>query len=110
MLKFDTDRMPTSWWLRPVSNAARVGEHTGVTWKFGAFALMGSWQWSNAKSKVMNGVNFEPDYNVFGIGATYSLSRRTNLYTSWASRDSDGTLVGNAADSSQFAVGIRHLF
>ncbi len=40
------------------------------------------------------------------IGATYNLSRRTNLYTSWASRDSDGTLVGNAADA--LAVRGRH--
>ena len=23
---------PTRWWLRPVSIAARVGEHTAVTW------------------------------------------------------------------------------
>ncbi len=31
--KFDSARMPTSWWLRPVSSAARVGEQSGVTWK-----------------------------------------------------------------------------
>ena len=31
--KFDRPRMPASWWLRPVSSAARVGEHRGVTWK-----------------------------------------------------------------------------
>lgn len=24
--------MPTEWWLRPVSNACRVGEHTAVVW------------------------------------------------------------------------------
>ena len=29
-----TPRMPTVWWLRPVSSDARVGEHSGVTWKF----------------------------------------------------------------------------
>ncbi len=34
VLKFASDRIPTSWWLRPVSSAARVGEHSGVTWKF----------------------------------------------------------------------------
>jgi hypothetical protein len=27
-----TKPMPTEWWLRPVSNAARVGEHIAVTW------------------------------------------------------------------------------
>ena len=25
--------MPTVWWLRPVSSAARVGEHSAVVWK-----------------------------------------------------------------------------
>ena len=34
VLKFATERIPTVWWLRPVSSAARVGEHSGVTWKF----------------------------------------------------------------------------
>ena len=29
-----TLRIPTSWWLRPVSSDARVGEQRGVTWKF----------------------------------------------------------------------------
>ena len=34
VLKFEMQRIPTLWWLRPVSSAARVGEHSGVTWKF----------------------------------------------------------------------------
>ena len=34
VLKLEIARMPTVWWLRPVSSAARVGEHSGVTWKF----------------------------------------------------------------------------
>ena len=25
--------MPTEWWLRPVSSACRVGEHSAVVWK-----------------------------------------------------------------------------
>src|SRR3954454_1099557 len=25
--------MPTVWWLRPLSSAARVGEHNAVVWK-----------------------------------------------------------------------------
>ena len=32
--KFDTARIPTACCERPVSNDARVGEHSGVTWKF----------------------------------------------------------------------------
>ena len=26
--------IPFVWWLRPVSSAARVGEHNAVVWKF----------------------------------------------------------------------------
>ena len=55
-------------------------------------------------------INYEPDYNVWGIGATYNLSRRTNLYTSYAVRDADGSFNSNNFDGKQFAVGIRHLF
>ncbi len=25
---------PTGWWLRPVSNDTRLGEHSAVVWKF----------------------------------------------------------------------------
>ncbi len=25
--------MPTAWWLRPVRNACRIGEHSAVVWK-----------------------------------------------------------------------------
>ena len=25
---------PTAWWLRPLRRQARVGEHSGVAWKF----------------------------------------------------------------------------
>ena len=31
--KLEIVRMPTAWWLRPVNSEARVGEHSGVTWK-----------------------------------------------------------------------------
>ena len=31
--KFDSVRRPTACCDRPVSSAARVGEHSGVTWK-----------------------------------------------------------------------------
>ena len=32
--KLETTRIPTAWGFRPVSSEARVGEHSGVTWKF----------------------------------------------------------------------------
>jgi predicted porin len=87
----------------------------GVTWTVTpAFKVFGSYQTAAADSNVIRvgntSVNFEPDYNVWALGATYNLSRRTNLYASWASRDADGTLKGDQFDASQFAVGVRHLF
>ena len=31
--KLEIARMPTAWWLRPVSRQARVGEQSAVVWK-----------------------------------------------------------------------------
>jgi hypothetical protein len=28
------DPNPTAWWLRPESSAARLGEHSAVTWNW----------------------------------------------------------------------------
>ena len=43
--------MPTEWWLRPVSNACRVGEQSAVVWKrvnfsppAASFSAVGVWQ------------------------------------------------------------------
>src|SRR5262245_58505252 len=43
--------MPTAWWLRPESSAARVGEHRAVVWNrvyfkppAASFSAVGVWQ------------------------------------------------------------------
>jgi predicted porin len=93
----------------------------GATWNIGAFSVFGSWQSSNAKGKQYctvvtgtggcgNSVNFEPDFDVYGIGATYAFSPRTNLYANYASRDANGTLVGNQFNAKQLAIGMAHKF
>jgi predicted porin len=86
----------------------------GATWNIGAFALLASYQSFNADGQnVRVGtslVNFDPDYTVYGIGGTYTLSRRTNLYASYAARDANGTLLDNSFNAKQFAVGIAHRF
>lgn len=82
----------------------------GVTWKIGAFELLGSYQALDADSRTIAGVNYEPDYSIWAVGGKYNLSRRTNLYASYASRDADGTLTDNAFNYKQFAVGINHRF
>lgn len=86
----------------------------GATYKMGAWTFMGSYQAANADSKPTTVgttvVNFEPDYNIYGVGATYNFSRRTNIYASYASRNADGTLLDNSFNAKQFAFGMRHLF
>jgi predicted porin len=82
----------------------------GGTWTMGKFAVFGSYQVFDADSKQVGTVNYEPDYNVWGVGATYNFSARSNLYASYASRDADGTLVGNNFNAKQFAIGMAHKF
>ena len=88
----------------------------GVSWKLGAFTLLGSYQWSGADGQSYTTVpggptfNFDPDYSVFAIGGTYNLSRRTNLYGTYAARNADGSLADNSFNYKQLALGVRHLF
>ena len=83
----------------------------GVTWKFGAFSVLGSFQMQDADSQTnAAGATFDPDFDIWSLGATYNLSRRTNLYASYAQRNADGTFSADAFDAKQFAVGMRHLF
>ena len=96
----------------PFSNFDANSYLGGVTWTVTpAIKVFGSYQLFDAKSKPLTATtNFEPDFNIWSLGATYNLSRRTNLYTSYASRNADGTLLENRANGKQFAVGVRHLF
>jgi len=84
----------------------------GATWKIGAWSLFGSWQMQDADSKPIAGTNqnFDPDFNIWALGTTWNLSRRTNLYASYASRNADGSLIDNSFNGKQFALGVRHLF
>ncbi len=86
----------------------------GVTYKMGPWTFMGSYQAADADSQIYTvgttRVNYEPDYNVYGVGATYNFSRRTNVYASYAARDANGTLAGNQFNAKQLAIGMRHLF
>jgi predicted porin len=97
-----------------ISNYDNSAYMLGATWNIGAFSVFGSWQSSDADGKTVgtgaNAVNFEPDYSVYAIGATYAFSPRTNLYASYASRDADGTLQGNSFNAKQLAIGMAHKF
>jgi GBP family porin len=84
----------------------------GATWNLGAFSVFGSWQMQDADSKPIAGTNanFDPDFNIWALGGTWNLSRRTNLYVSYASRNADGSLIDNSFNGKELALGMRHLF
>lgn len=83
----------------------------GARWSVGALDVMASYQWVDADGKTSpSGVFFEPDYNVWGVGGLWNLSRRTTLYASYASRSADGSLTSESFDAKQFAAGMIHRF
>jgi len=98
----------------------------GLTVPLFGGSILGSYQWSDAKNIISNNplslnAQFEPDYNVWGVGYTYPFSRRTNLYIGYGERSWDGTITNTggttllpnasqAFDRKQFALGFRHLF
>jgi predicted porin len=82
--------------------------------------LFGSFQWSDAKNIINGQAQFEPDYNIWGVGYTYPFSRRTNGYVAYGQRKWDGTVASSAGvllpeasqivDRDYFTIGLRHLF
>jgi GBP family porin len=53
----------------------------------------------------------ERDVKAWGIGYSYPLSRRTNLYGAWGDNSGENTLNNSLVyDRKVFGVGIRHLF
>lgn len=83
----------------------------GVTVPFGASAIMASYIRHNDRLSSGNNAN------QIALGYTYSLSKRTNLYSSYArigGSNQSAKTVGNATDGGTndhaFNVGIRHKF
>lgn len=56
-------------------------------------------------------VNREADLAIWAVGYTYPMSRRTNMYVNFSSKDGKKSLNGVASqDRNQATLGIRHLF
>lgn len=103
-----------------------IGNYNYSAYMFGVSAplfggsVMASYQMANAENIINGLAQFEPDYDVWGVGYTYPFSRRTNMYVAYGQRSWDGSirsttgaLLTNAAqvyDRDQFMLGIRHLF
>lgn len=82
----------------------------GTTVPFGAAAFLASYTRVDNR-RVANGKS-----NQTAVGGTYSLSKRTNLYTSFSRTTNDadtnatGLAAANGATDRLFNVGIRHKF
>ncbi len=77
----------------------------------GASQVFGSWQMvdpSNSKLGGPNATNRDETMNVFSLGYTYDLSKRTNLYA-YASYANNYAFV-NDVKSTAVGVGLRHRF
>jgi predicted porin len=85
----------------------------GVTVPFGPHNFIASFIRADGR-----GVNAAKDADQYGIGYTYALSKRTNLYAAYGYIDNSGGatyVVGNnsengANNNKAFNVGVRHLF
>ncbi len=70
--------------------ACQLSQHesiysAGVTVPFGAWTFLGTFSRMNDRSTYNNGLAYgNPKVNNYGLGARYSLSKRTILYTSYA--------------------------
>ena len=78
----------------------------GVTMPFGASKVFASWQRADAKNDRLTGD--DATTNIYSVGYTYDLSKRTNLYT-YASYG-DNFAFQEDVRSTAVAVGLRHRF
>jgi predicted porin len=91
-----------------ITNGADANAYmVGATVKVGAGSVLASYQNYNGKAHLGQ----ERDLRRFGLGYTHPLSRRTNLYFSFADNDGKKTLNNNPSfDFRQYTAGVRHLF
>jgi len=92
-----------------VTTTKNTGYLLGVSMPMGPHTLMASWA-SNKVDGVANSTS-----NQLAVGYAYALSKRTNVYGSYANVDNDlnAKLAGSSANGNnvnRFQVGLRHTF
>ncbi|WZB69802.1 porin [Achromobacter xylosoxidans] len=78
----------------------------GFTVPLGSSSIFGSWQRADPKNDKLT--KDDAKFNVYSLGYTYDLSKRTNLYA-YASYGDNYAFQRDATDTA-FAVGLRHRF
>jgi predicted porin len=100
-------RIPTAAESPTSRTQDATGWMLGVTVPLGAWRLIGNYQ-SRDGDRIGQ---YEGDRNVWSLGATYSLSRRTNLYASYGNSTGEASLAtSNTYNLTQLALGLRHRF
>lgn len=94
---------------RIADTSARVRDYlVGVTVPYGPHTFLASYIHNDVRTTD------DADSNQYSLGYTYNLSKRTDVYTSWAryTNQSNAALnvAGNGLNGSQYNVGMRHLF
>ena len=95
-----------------VSNSAKSRDFLiGASVPFGSHTFIASYIRKDDRTAANR------DANQFGLGYTYTLSKRTNIYAAWASIDNKNGAsytVGNNSEAgsgdSAFNLGVRHIF
>ncbi|MEO8187797.1 MAG: porin [Burkholderiaceae bacterium] len=84
----------------------------GVTIPLLGGSVLASYQRYNGDRVQLTPTTFdERDLKRWGIAYTYPLSRRTNLYASYADNNGEQSINNSATfDARQYTVGLRHLF
>lgn len=86
----------------------------GVSMPIGRGSLMASYQYANASNiayaTAIGTANFEPDYTVWGLAYTYSMSVPINVYLGYGQVSAKGTLDSTQVDRQQAALGLRYRF
>ena len=90
----------------PLGSADSRSWTLGVVVPLDALSLHAQFQDRNDKTVANN------DFRIWAVGATYTLSPRTNLYTTYADRSANGsaTVAGDRREQREFTVGVRHSF
>jgi predicted porin len=102
---------PFGYAMAPVASVDSQDLLAGLTIPFGAHTLMASYIRKHDKTSL------DQSANQAAIGYRYALSKRTDVYSSYARIDNTngaGYTIGNASEGgtgdSTFNVGIRHIF
>ncbi|GAA5236865.1 porin [Verticiella sediminum] len=101
-------QLPSSGTLRYFPDGKVNAYMVGLSVPVGQAAVFGSWQRNEPKSGYLADNGFDSKQNVYSIGATYDLSKRTNLYAFFSYADK--AWYDSDFDSKAYAVGIRHRF